>query len=353
MRYNTFGYHCSGDIIKPRKTDGNIKGIELEISDYDSGDILDDMIERGLLTVPDNQRQEKEFNIAVENDGSVFKELIIKACCNQTLFKHFKMLDEELNGNIDNRAGTSCHVHINNRYLRKEGITKESIVKATEFLAPLLYSISERDSGAYYDWCHSRIDFDTSEPTLFDRADDVDYIDIYDYDDRYNIVNPKRETTEIRIFSNKCGFEYKKLKLYIEVIDFIIELAKEMQGKLYEEQFDNIIEKIKEFFNAKSRKEFIQIYSLEPFFLKEGEYERAKLISRIARITTRFASIKQEFTEFKNTYEVYIKILRIFRDNRRFLRNIESIQLNTIDIEYINELENIVIENIKEEVNNL
>ena len=235
MRYNNYGYHCSEHIIKPRKTTANIKGVELEISDFDCGEILDDMIERNLLTVPSNESEEKEYTIAVENDGSVYKELIIKACCNDSLFKHFRMLEKELHGEIDNGSGTSCHVHINNDFLQEEGIKQEDVVKATEFLAPLLYTISERDSSAYYDWCHSRIDFNTSEPTLFERVERIDDIRIDNYCDRYNIVNPKRKTTEIRIFSNRCGFEYKTLKLYIEMIDFIIEIAKDMKDKLYGE----------------------------------------------------------------------------------------------------------------------
>lgn len=353
MRHNNYGYHCSEHVIRPRKTTANIKGVELEISDYDCGEILDDMIERNLLTVPSNESEEKEYTITVENDGSVYKELIIKACCNDSLFKHFRMLEEELHGEIDNGSGTSCHVHINNDFLQEEGIRQEDVVKATEFLAPLLYTISERDSSAYYDWCHSRIDFNTSEPTLFERVERIDDIRIDNYCDRYNIVNPKRKTTEIRIFSNRCGFEYKTLKLYIEMIDFIIEIAKEMRDKLYGEQFDNLIEKIETFFNKRNRKEFIQRYQLEPFFLKEGEYQRARLMSRIGRIKEKFENIRHQYNEVNDNFNLYIRLLRIFRDNRRFLRNIESVEINTLNIDYVNEIEDTVISNIEEEIMNL
>ena len=353
MRHRNYGYHCSEHVIEPRKTTANIKGVELEISDYDCGEILDDMIERNLLTVPSNESEKKEYTIAIENDSSVYKELIIKACCNDTLFKHFRMLEKELHNEIDNGSGTSCHIHINNDFLQEKNIKQEDIVKATEFLAPLLYTISERSSSAYYDWCHSRIDFNTSEPTLFERVEKVDDIRIDNYCDRYNIVNPKRKTTEIRIFSNRCGFEYRTLKLYIEMIDFIIEIAEEMKDKLYEEEFDNLIEKIEAFFNKRNRKEFISKYQLEPFFLKEGEYHRARLMSRIGRVKEKFENIREQYNEVHDNFNLYIRLLRIFRDNRRFLRNIESIEINTMNTDYINEIENEVISNIEQEILNL
>ena len=159
MVQNTiYAWHESKNrgITKPKNTEYNIKGMELEISDWNAGDVTDYLIDEEILTVPGNEDVKKEHTIVVESDGSVDHELIIKACGNKKLLEAVKLLESYYNGECDNEHGTSCHIHINRRYLRKRGVTETAFFKAVEFMYPILYRVSGRNFNST-EWCRSHI----------------------------------------------------------------------------------------------------------------------------------------------------------------------------------------------------
>ena len=292
----TFGYHScyADDLIRPRSTDGNIKGIELEISDSSVRDILQDLIDENYIIDESNisSAGSRDYTIIAEDDGSVWVELVFKACNNRTLLQGVKMLSEAFNGEVDNNHETSCHIHLNNRHLSSRGLTKTDIMKATEFLFPILGAISGR--GGDYQWAKPMINLNMN---MFERCRAIDDLDCDDYryhEDRYygcNVTNS--ETTEIRIFSNYYNFDYDYIKMYIETADFIIDLAEEMIGKSYHNNYELALEKAKEHFEKRKYKEFFETHDLGKFFLSPEEQRK------------RFYN--EELKKFKTEYEQFIR----------------------------------------------
>ena len=355
MDYKTYGYHCSGHFTSPRRSSGNIKGLELEISDYDCGDLLDELIEKNVLTVPSNEREDKEYYIAVEDDGSVFKELIFKASCNNTLLKGVRKLSEELHGKIHNGSGTSCHIHINNEYLDAKGITQLDLTKSAEFLAPILYNISGRSSTSMRDWANSiiRHKIDINNVDLFERSKHVDRIDCLDYE-RYRIVNVNPDyTTELRIFSNKYGFDYDYIKMYLETTDFIMDIAEYMHNKNYVEEYDELIEMCKDFFGKRKYKKIRERHNLDLFFLNEMERRIKTLEMKKEYILNYFDKFQN--MQFINDLNRNMELLRMLRNvNQKYpLKNVKFMIKNEIDeenilVQLINEIDK-EFEEIKEQ----
>ena len=330
MNYSTYGYHCSSHVTKPRRTDGNIKGLELEISDFDSGYLLDELIEENILTVPYNEDEPKKFTIAVENDGSVYKELIFKASCNRTLLEGVKVLSNKLNGRIDNGRGTSCHIHLNNRYLNNINVSRLDITKSAEFLAPILFKISGRSFSTMEDWCDSTIKYDVeiNDMDLHKRCKAVDDIDCLDTA-RYRIVNVNpMNTTELRIFSNYYEFNYDYIKMYLESCDFIIELAKYMKDKSYENEYDNIIKMTKDFFNKRKYKKIWNKHHLEMFFKSRKERRLMELEKKKEYILNTFDNFSS--INFSSDLNRQMEFLRVLRNiSSRF--SLPNIRFNLTD----------------------
>ena len=243
MEYETYGYHSSGHLTTPKRTNANIKGVELEISsehwdDYELNDMLDYMVEAGILSVPYKKGNNIECTTTIEDDGSVFKELIVKAGINSRILKSIKKISSYLYDVCDNDSSTSCHIHLNDNFLRTKGLKSYDIFKTCEYIAPLLFRISERTLGAMEDWAGSQIG-DITNINIKQRGAKVDALNGEGESSRYRIVNCRigRPTTEIRIFSNNCSFNYETIKLYIEFCDVIIEIAEFMKDKNYEEEW--------------------------------------------------------------------------------------------------------------------
>lgn len=346
MDYSTYGYHDSKHITKPRKSSGNIKGIELEISDYDSGYLLDELIAEDILTAPSNEHRDKEYTISIEDDGSVYKELIFKASCNSTLLKGVKKLSERLHGNITNGHGTSCHIHINNAYFQALGLTRKDIVKSAEFLAPILYRISGRDESSYFDWAPSAIHTNIEDTDLFKRVNPIE-TSLTTNNGKYSLVNTGPfHTTEIRIFSNYYNFDYDYIKMYLETVDFIIELAKFMKGKSYIDEYDKIFQLTKNFFE---KRRYTRIYveqSLGDFFLNEEERKKQRLEQKLRFFKEKMRELKGMWST--NNNENCIILLRTLRrfDETYGLDCDIKFNINEINLE---EIENKILEKIENE----
>ena len=319
--YRCYEYHNSKHITTPKRSCGNIKGLELEISDTDSGYLLDELIDENVLTIPQNENEKKEFNISVENDASVYKELVFKASCNRTLLKGVKKLEEKLHGNIYNGHGTSCHIHLNRRYLDSLNLSSFDIVKASEFLAPILYDISGRNQDSLH-WTRSRIrdEISITDDDLYKRAkiiDDLEYdnLDIYE---RYRIVNLcPSNTVELRIFSNFYCFDYNYIKLYIETCDFIITLAEFMKNKSYVNEYDKIIEMTKNFYCKRNNKWALIKHDLDIYFIPLNQRELRNMKKQLEYFKQNLEGIKERFSN--DEYENMKILLRVLRNcNNRY-----------------------------------
>ena len=265
MIYRTYEYHSSKRVTTPRKSKANIKGMELEIGNENNtpevNEKLDELIEENIIKCPENEDIDSNFpyTIAIENDSSVFKELVLKASCNNTLLQGVKMLERELSNIVENDHGTSCHIHLNNEYLKTLGLNSNDITKTAEFIAPILFEISGRDINSLH-WCSSILtNCDIEDFNLYARAQNIDNLE-HIRDQRYAIVNKGgnfTKTTELRIFSNYYNFNYNYIKLYLDMADFIIEIANKMKNKKYEEEYEKLIKDIE--------KDFMKIITLKDF----------------------------------------------------------------------------------------
>ena len=249
-----FPYHCTPNvIIKPFDEDKfkNIKGLELEISDEDYivEQALADLADNNIIATPDNWDNPyiKLPNISLEEDGSVEYELIFKAQTNGKLLAELEKIKilEEI---VQNTTGTSAHIHINRAYIEEElGLTIIDITKAAEFLNYPLFLISGRKKETAHEWARSQLPCPI-EANLAEKAKYVDRLNEINYA-KYNFVNcGPEDTIELRIFSNKCNFNKKVINMYLETIDFIIELADYMKNKSYTKELQNIIPLIKSHF---------------------------------------------------------------------------------------------------------
>lgn len=322
---HAFGYHSytRQEITTPSRTYGNIKGLELEISDSSAKmyRILDDLIDKNLITDYENMdyggNEDTPYTICVENDTSVCKELIFKASCNRTLLQGVKMLSENFHGEINNHHGTSAHIHINNRYLNEIGLNKLDIIKSTEFILPILYRISGRgdadESRNGRDWCESVVGME-DEMNLFLRTKYIDNIRTNECRNRYNAVNiTPTNTTEIRVFSNYHNFNYKYIKLYLETVDFIMDLAVAMKNKKYKDYYEYALELTNNHFSKRRYKEIFERDGLIDFFVSPEEHRRRYYIRMLEKLNRKI----QRFYErpYINNFQKQMSFIRVIRDN--------------------------------------
>ena len=364
VEHRIYAWHesKSSGITKPRNTSFNIKGVELEISDWRAGDTTDYLIEENFLTVPSNQHINKEHTIVVESDGSVDHELIIKACGNRKLFEIIKQLEFYYHDECNNQHGTSCHIHLNRKHLRSKGISETSIFKAVEFLYPILFRISGRDFHST-EWCKSYIlhsQYHDNEEEEFDllkianKVDDIEYEDV-EYCGRYYATNTEnRNTIELRIFSNYYNFNSEYIKLYIELCDFIIDIAEIMgEEESYYSKYDELITMIKEFFGKRSRKRLFEKHNLDLFLLPANERKRRRFEELKNYLDNRIQTFENR--SYENELQRLMSIIRIFRDlNSKY--NIDDFNIkfkSNMTDEDILEIVGNIFAKIDEEIENL
>ena len=345
MQYRTYGYHSSKRITKPRNSDYNIKGVELEIDDYDCGHILDELIEDNIITVPSNEGESNNgIVIACEDDGSVYKELVFKATSNRRILEGVKLL-EPLYDYINNGSGTSCHIHMNRKYINKRGLSEYDIVRSAEFIAPILYKISGRSYSSYEEWGRSILDIQSDD--LYRRAQLIENKggDINCYDARYRLINLNpANTIELRIFSNRYGFDYEYIKMYLETVDFIIDLAEFMVDKDYVLNYDKAIKFTEEFFSKRKYKYIFGKHDLGIFFISLEEKKLRRLNEQLQYLRENIEYIKHDI-ERLNDKDKAIRLLR-------FLRNYDAkYRLPKLEID-VTKVDYILVENIRQLLEN-
>ncbi|MEE1227177.1 MAG: hypothetical protein UHM08_08770 [Bacteroidales bacterium] len=248
MQYEVYGYHCA-DTSPVNYDDLDIFGIELEIDDDSNTvrDILNECIEDDILTSPYNEHRTRNWKV-IENDSSVFKEIILNADTVPNLLNRVKTLNNYglCSENVYNSRGTSCHIHINRRYLEKRGITALNMLKMFEFYAPFIYAISGRDLNRWNRWAEPITSTPLSLINWKQRGEEVRHIGFKT--NRYHMVNTTRTNTiELRGFSNYYNFDYDMLKFYLSFVNFCIDEAEKMKGKYYREEWEMLVNDLKKF----------------------------------------------------------------------------------------------------------
>lgn len=315
-----FGYHESKHITNPNRRDleKNIKGLELEISDYDAYDSLKRLCEMDIVTDEENDTGGDDQYIAVERDGSVEWELVFKATNNRNLLKNLKEVNKELNPRtVSNHSGTSAHIHLNRRYFHdKLDINLIDLQKIGEFLAYPLYLFSGRNERYMNEWARSTLPCGLKDDLLtrakfVDRQNDVSY-------NRYNIFNfNPSATAELRIFSNHCNFDYKTIRLFLEVADMLMKGAEYMKEKSYEENIDEIIEFVDDYMRKYPRRSFIyDKFDMDSIFLSGEELRHISLIKQWESIDERIKSF-ESMSENQNHESNVLSFIRMVRDLNR------------------------------------
>lgn len=318
-----FPYHCTPNtIIAPSEEDKNknIKGLELEISDdnYTIEQELAELEEDNIIGTPNNLSDpfHEIPKIALEEDGSVRYELIFKAQTNEQLMEEIEKI-QNLNAIVDNHTGTSAHIHMNRQYLEDElGIYEIDIVKAAEFLNYPLFLMSGRKKETAHQWARSQLPCPIDE-NLAVKAKHVDRLNKVTYA-KYNFVNCSPENTiELRIFSNKCNFNKYVINMYLETVDFIIELAEYMKDKTYTKELKNIIPLCKNHFEKFG-------YTLDFYNTKEkimDEFKEPKTLIKTA-LRNEWIAIDDHIASFLN----YAQVEPTSYDTiRRFIRLVRTL----------------------------
>jgi hypothetical protein len=165
---------------------------------------------------------------------------------------------------------------------------------------------------------------------------------------RYYILNcrPGKSSAEFRIFSNRCNFHYDTIKLYIEIVDFMIDIAEYMLEKSYKEEYNTLIEKTKKFFQKRNNRKFIPIYHINDFFKTKEELKREMIENQKIQIRNKFDSIRQQ-QNYESETRIMMRLLRTLRDYQFELPSIELLY----DGNDLDRVENILLQNLETKLN--
>lgn len=297
MCYKLFEYHRAP--VEPvRNTELKIFGLELEISDEYADDVLEELIEENIITVPYNMGETQHL-ICAEEDDSVYAELILRADFKEELVRKVAEYLAPLRC-CDNHEGTSAHVHLSRNYLNTLGVHEVDIIKAAEFLYPLLYEISGRDYDSVEEWATSYIGHEEARQTIWsERARKVDNIK-YSNGSRYWTVNCcNRNTIEIRIFSNAYDFNPQYIKSYLESADAIIKVAQHMKEKKYSTHHEEALQIYLQHMEETCTE--IYLHSIRPHVKSPDEVQDDREIKRFMDVEQRLQLIQRHWEVFGST----------------------------------------------------
>ena len=250
--YEFWSYHDSPvDPVAP--TTDKIFGLELEIDGINSmaSEAIDNMIENEIIGAPYNEGY-SSVNVQIENDSSVYCELIFCANHPEKILDALATLNENgLNPEtVPNcRNGTSAHISISNDYLEVKGVTVHSLNKIMELYSPVLYAVSERSKNDARRWAQPQA-YDLEFVDWFEKILKVQNVCTNDsHGGRYTLLNCESSyKSELRILSNNNGgFDYNRIAFYLDLVDFIIDQAETMQGKLYKNEYKRLLSELEDF----------------------------------------------------------------------------------------------------------
>lgn len=342
------------------KRDKNIFGLELECNDREAWDGFSELVHDNIIGIPYNEDEyiRRHVWMAGTNDPTAQFELVFQAERPRNLLLGLKAVNTELSPNTVNNVNgqgdcdgecdycegcgmrveedSSAHIHINNRYLENKGIDYRKISEFGELFAPALYTMSGRiDTEESLGWAKSRI---RNKCEILDhpakRAKVIsERSSSLTHGSRYHIVNTPTDhgTTEIRIFSNTCSFDYERIHLFIDTANFLIDIADKYQeediGKCYQDALGDF----KDFMtNNRRRKREARRLGMEFFWSDAKEYY--KHISRRGYRSNKSILCEMDALTTLRDLELYYNITY---DG--------TIELGNIDIE---EIENFIEDNV-------
>lgn len=346
------------------KRDKNIFGVELEVNDRESWGAFTEAVDNNVICIPHNldEYKRKYTHAIVKPDCTAEYEVILQAERPRNLLLKLKQMNEFLSpetvhnltaGEHNYRNDCSAHIHFNNRYINKIGVRYSELVRVTELLAPYLYLLSGRDYNQIgsKQWARSYLDDHGhcdvyAHPKI--RAEYLDDISderlTYDWHgERYYIMNTPTShgTSELRFFTNKCSFDYNRIKIFIEISEFLIDTASNYQGIPYTECYEEIVCDFAAFLSKyKRRREEMKKAQLDFIYHGVEGYNKFLVKHRLTNIS----SINNN-----------ISLGRLIRNMREIERNSDitydqPINLAHIDIEeiqdyYIERLSDDIIDN--------
>ncbi|MBQ2654103.1 MAG: hypothetical protein IJF83_11145 [Methanobrevibacter sp.] len=334
MYYEAYSYH-SGNTRPANEEDLNIFGLELEADNYseERAAIFDNCIENDIITVPFNEHRTENLKI-IQNDSSVWKEIIFRADTIENLLKRVTCLNNYgVNpSNFNNTSGTSAHIHINRNYLYDLNITSTNITKMFEFYAPVIFAISGRDRRNFERWASPTSQMSYNFINWEQRGRDIGNMSIYD-DDRYYLVNLTRSSTiEMRGFSNKCSFDYETIKFYLEFVQFCIDEAVYMKNKLYRDQGETLKRHFLEWCPPEMFKKFnlIMLFKPDTTLYKLKEINADHYILTELRRARRGYRRPYELVQFLENYPELLEIVNHITISRRGVKNASNKILNVL-----------------------
>ena len=340
-RYEAYG-HGNADTTPAGDEHANIVGLELEIAELLDAEVLEQLIDDGLVETYDSGSA--YIQLEEEAQHNVQYELIFNADTPANVLKRLHAVSD-LRHAVSNHHETSCHVHVNRYWLENScGISELEYFRAAEAIAPLIYSISGRDSYSWDEWTPSKLDADVSDVNgILSRFEDVDNVRPNDsgaYSDRYELCNCQNDATiEIRGFSNYYEFDCELIAFYIAVADTLIpRIAAAMKGKKYSSDYRTALKVVADFLN--DFEPYANRFNLRVWRNVEAallQYKRHLYNAAIAE----FENVQNIITAARNEHRAadaayyVVKALRLYR-----WLELPSINLENVS-ETINELEDL------------
>ena len=274
-----YSYHSSTPefLIEPEnnKRDKNIFGLELECNDENVWSEFSDLVHDNIVAIPYNEDEyiRKHTNIIGEEDSTAEFELVFQAERPRNLLLGLKAVNTQLkpgivcngNGGEDAVDDSSAHIHINNIYLDNKGIETGYIAQFAELLAPAFFTMSGRiDNGDSLYWgnslltkrgkCHI-LAHPSKRAAILSDYTPYELTKPY-HGERYVMINTptQHDTTELRIFSNTCSFDYDRIHLFLDTANFLIEVTDKYQSYDIQECYQDVIDEFKSFMTKNRRR---------------------------------------------------------------------------------------------------
>lgn len=355
--------HYSSSIMGPAPgdEDKNTKGTEWEINGVNDSNrrqlrsTLLTLLKANKLIANENMDMAKGRYGTLQSDCTVYCEIASRAMTQRSLLFLLKEFNRAgLNPEtLNNNSGTSCHIHNNLQYIENQGSSKKEMVRAAEFLLPILYPISGRTFDKYIRWSRSVFETDgrwTSQDSsvfrnsLLEMANRVDNFSRLS-DTRYNICNTQNsKTVEMRIFTNSHNFSYDMTKLYIEFCDLAIDISAYMRDKSYVKEYDTLIDWLDEFCNGNRRRaKLLKPYNLNAHFEKKFDIQVRVVEERWNNIYNRLEGIDVNQSQ-DNLVNDVIRLCRRYKIEDMSINlgqvNLEDVR-KKLDVLYLDEVDNL------------
>ena len=270
--YDLTNYYAYGHGSAPTAPVGdetaNIVGLELEITAVEDPDVLDNLVDLGLIGVKDAPQDYVQLEYEAQHD--VDFEVIFNAdTAENVLGRLGELVANGLRLGARCRHNTSGHVHVNRHYLENTlGIGELDYLHATEAVAPLIYAVSGRDRQSWNEWTREAVDLDLDVLERFQYIDDT-----RPRSGRYALCNTTNtKDLEVRGFSNYYEFDVDAVAFYLAVASELIPaVAVAMKGRKYAEDYAVVFETVADFLSG--HEYAVQRWNLEKW-TKNGAFER-------------------------------------------------------------------------------